>query len=133
MRSATLENTLDPTQLQTVKNIGQDMARYSASQEIGKVSGSPTAQYLGAQNVLRQFMGPLGIPQSALDSMAGRVASGLMNWPFKMTQSKTEELLGRALTDPKTAAKILAAKDPRTIAELLQPYMAQAAIQADIQ
>lgn len=133
MRSATLENTLDPAQLQAVQNIGQDMARYSAAQEVGRVAGSPTAQYLGAQNVLRQFMGPLGIPQSALDSMAGRVASGLLNLPFKMTQSKTEELLARALTDPKTAAKIMAAKDPRTILELLQPYMAQAAIQADTQ
>lgn len=133
LRSATLQNTLDPTQMQTVQNIGQDMARYSAAQEVGRVAGSPTAQYLGAQNVLRQFMGPLGIPQSALDSMAGRVASGLLNLPFKMTQSKTEELLARALTDPKTAAKIMAAKDPRTIVELLQPYMAQAAIQADTQ
>lgn len=132
LRSATLENTLDPAQLRTVQNIGQDMARYSAAQEIGRVPGSPTAQYLGAQNVLRQFMGPLGIPQSALDSMAGRVASGLLNFPFKMTQSKTEELLARALTDPRTAAKIMAAKDPRTIAEILQPFAAQAAIQADI-
>lgn len=132
LRSATLQNTLDPTQMKTVQNIGQDMARYAASQEIARVAGSPTAQYLGAQNVLRQFMGPLGIPQTALDSMAGRVASGLLNLPFKMTQSKTEELLGRALTDPRVAAKIMAARDPRTIAEILQPFAAQAAIQADI-
>ena len=133
LRNATLENTLDQAQRQTLDNIGQDMARYTAAQEIGRVPGSPTAQYLGAQNVLRQFMGPLGIPQSALDTMAGRVASGLLGFPFKMTQSKTEELLARALSDPATAAKILAAKDPRTIAELLQPFAAQAAIQADIQ
>lgn len=133
LRSATLENTLDQAQRQTVENIGQDMARYTAAQEIGRVPGSPTAQYLGAQNILRQVMGPLGMPESALDSMAGRVAAGLMGTPFRWTQSKTEQLLARALSDPQTAAKIMAARDPRTIAELLQPFMAQAAIQADTQ
>jgi hypothetical protein len=42
-------------------------------------------------------------------------------------------MLARALTDPKFAAKIMAVKDPKTIAEMLRPYAAQAAIQADTQ
>lgn len=133
LRSATMESVMDPAQMQTVQNIGKDMSRYAQAQELARVPGSPTAQYLGAQNVLRQFMGPLGLPQSAADSMLGRVAAGLLNLPFKMTQSQTEQLLGRALTDPQTAAKIMQAKDPRTIAELLRPYAAQAAIQLDTQ
>lgn len=133
LRSATMADVLEPAQMQTVEGIGQDMARYAAAQELARVPGSPTAQYLGAQNVLRQFLGPLGMPQSAADSMLGRVATGLLNFPFKLTQSQTEELLGRALADPQTAAKIMAAKDPRTIAEILRPYAAQLAIQADTQ
>lgn len=131
MRSATMANVLDPAQMQSVQGIGQDMARYAGAQELARVPGSPTAQYLGAQNVIRQFLGPLGIPQSAADSMIGRVASGLMDLPFRLTQSQTEQLLARALTEPGVAAKIMAAQDPRTIVEILRPFMAQAAVQMD--
>ncbi len=131
LRSAKMADVLDPSQMQAVTGVGQDMARYAAAQDLARVPGSPTAQYLGAQNILRQFMGPLGLPQTAADSMLGRVTAGMMGLPFKLTQSQTEQLLGRALTDPATAAKIMAAKDPKTIAQILQPYMAQVAIQAD--
>ena len=133
MRGAKMENVLDPDQLRAVQGIGEDMARYASAQELARVPGSPTAQYMGAQNVIRQFLGPLGLPQSAADSMVGRITSGALSLPFKMTQSQTEQLLARALTDPKVAAKILAAKDPKTIADLLRPYAAQAAIQIDTQ
>lgn len=133
LKGATMESVMDPSQMAQINGIGQDMARYAAAQDLAKVPGSPTAQYLGAQNVVRQFLGPLGIPQSAADSMAGRLVTGLMGFPFKMTQSQTEQLLARALTDPATAAKILAAKDPKTIVEILRPYAAQTAIQMDTQ
>jgi hypothetical protein len=126
-----MANVLDPAQMQSVQGVGQDMARYASAQELARVPGSPTAQYLGAQNVIRQFLGPLGIPQSAADSMIGRVASGLMDLPFRLTQSQTEQLLARALTEPGVAAKIMAAQDPRTIVEILRPFMAQAAVQMD--
>lgn len=133
MRGAKMADVLEPGQLQAVEGIGKDMARYAAAQEAGRIPGSPTAQYLGAQNVIRQFMGPLGIPQSAADSMIGRVTSGLLNLPFKMTQSQTEQLLARALTEPGVAAKIMSTTDPKTIAEMLQPYVAQLAVQGQIQ
>jgi pyruvate/2-oxoglutarate dehydrogenase complex dihydrolipoamide acyltransferase (E2) component len=133
LKGATMEGVMDPAQMAQINGIGQDMARYAGAQELARVPGSPTAQYLGAQNVVRQFLGPLGIPQSAADSMVGRLAAGLMGFPFKMTQSQTEQLLARALTDPKTAARIMSAKDPKTIVEILRPYAAQTAIQMDTQ
>jgi hypothetical protein len=133
LKGAKMDSVMDPAQMAQINGIGQDMARYAGAQELARVPGSPTAQYLGAQNVVRQFLGPLGIPQSAADSMIGRITTGLMGFPFKMTQSQTEQLLARALTDPKTAAKIMSAKDPKTIAEILRPYAAQTAIQMDTQ
>ena len=133
MKSLGMADIMDPAQMQAVEGIGKDMARYAASQEAGKVAGSPTAQYLGGQNVIRQMLGPLGVPQGAMDAAAARIASGIANIPYKLTAGQTEQLLGRALTDPAVAAKILAAKDPKTIATILQPYAAQAAIQGQIQ
>lgn len=133
LRGAKMENVLDPDQLRAVNAVGEDMARYATAQELARVPGSPTAQYLGAQNVIRQFLGPLGIPQSAADSMIGRVSAGLLDLPFRLTQSQTEQLLARALTEPGVAAKIMSTTDPKTIAEMLQPFAAQLAIQGQIQ
>ena len=133
LRGAKMADVLDPAQLQAVEGVGQDMARYASAQELARVPGSPTAQYLGVQNIVRQFLGPLGIPQSAGDTLAQKIAGGLAGIPYRMTQNQTERLLGQALADPQTAAKIMAAKDPKTIAQILQPYMAQVAIQLDTQ
>lgn len=130
---ATMADVMDPAQMARIQGVGQDMARYASAQELARVPGSPTAQYLGAQNVIRQFLGPLGIPQSAADSMIGRVASGLLGFPFRMTQSQTEQLLARALTEPTVAARLMAARDPRTVMEILQPFAAQFAVQASTQ
>ncbi len=129
LRSATMESVLEPEQLASVRGVGQDMARYAAAQDLARVPGSPTAQYLAAQNVVRQFLGPLGIPASAADALIGSISSGVLGLPYKLTQSQTEQLLARALTDPQTAAKIMQVRDPRTIAEILQPFAAQAAVQ----
>lgn len=130
-KGAKMADIMDPAQMQTLEGIGKDMGRYAAAQEAARIPGSPTAQNLGAQNILRQFMGPLGLPQSAADSAVGRTASGLLGLPFKATQSKTEDLLGQALTDPAVARRIWNTVDPKTLADRLQPYSAQFAIQAE--
>lgn len=129
MAGAKMANVMDPSQMQSIEGIGKDMARYASAQELARVPGSPTTQYLGAQNIIRQFLGPLGLPQSAADSMLGRLAAGAMGLPFKLTQSQTEQMLARALSDPQVAAKIMATKDPKTIAEILRPYASQAMVQ----
>jgi hypothetical protein len=132
LRSATMADVLEPQQMAAVEGVGQDMARYAASQELARVPGSPTAQYMAAQNVVRQFLGPLGVPASAADALVGSVSAGLLGLPYKFTQSQTEQLLARALTDPQTAARIMQVRDPKTIAEILQPYAAQAAVQYNL-
>lgn len=131
MNNATIENTLEPEQMQTVNGIGRDAARYMQSQEAGKAAGSPTAQYLGAQNILAQTLGPLGLGNVGLDSALGRTAAGVLSLPFRATQSRTEELLARALRDPAVAAQILATRDAAPLIARLQPGAANAAVVAD--
>lgn len=129
--SATIENVLDPAQFQTVQNIGRDAARYTQAQEAGKIPGSPTAQYLGAQNVLQQTLGPLGAGPALLDSAAGRAAAGVLSLPFRATASRTEEMLARALRDPAFAAQILNARDAAPVIARAQPYAANLAVVGD--
>jgi hypothetical protein len=129
--SATLENTLTPQQMQGANNIATDAARYAQSQEAGRIPGSPTAQYLGAQNILAQSLGPLGAGPALLDSAAGRATAGVLSLPFRATASKTEEMLARALRDPAFAAQILSAKDAAPLIAKLQPGAANAAVVAN--
>lgn len=130
LRGAKMADVMEPGQMSQIEGIGKDMARYAASQEAGRVAGSPTAQYLAGQNVIRQFAGPLGLPQGAVDAAAGRILSSIVNLPYKLTAGQTEQLLAQVLTDPAVAARVMQTKDPRSLATLLQPYAAQVAIQS---
>jgi hypothetical protein len=121
--NTTLEEVLDPSQLQTVQGIAKDVARANTAGDLAKVPGSPTAQYMAAQNVIGQILGPLGLPQSMLQSQASKIASGIMGWAYKIPERELQQMLGQALTDPAVASRILAAKDPKTVAEILRPYV----------
>lgn len=131
MNTATLENTLDPAQLATVHNVARDAARYTQAQEGGRIPGSQTAQYLGAQNILAQTLGPLG-GAGLVDSAAGRAAAGVLSMPFRATASRTEEMLARALRDPAFTAQILAARDAAPVLAQLAPPTARAVVGANL-
>lgn len=129
MKNLAMEDVLTPKQVSTVQGIGKDMARHSAVQDTARIPGSPTAQLMAAQNVLRGFLGPMGLPESALDNAVGKIATGVMGLPYRWTEPQLQQMLAKALTDPREAARLLAAKDPKTVAEILQPYAAQTAVQ----
>lgn len=128
--SATLENTLTPEQLATAQNVARDANRYTQAQENGRAPGSPTAQYLGAQNIMAQTLGPLGMGNVGLDSALGRSAAGVLSLPFRATQSRTEELLAQALRDPAVAAQILATRDAAPLFNNARRGAATAAVAA---
>jgi len=122
---AKMADIMEPQQMQALHGIERDMGRYASAGEAGAIPGSRTAQHIGAANVIGQIAGPLGMSRSAADSAAGRIASGLLGLPFRLTQSQTEQLLARAFTDPAVAQRVLNAKDSKTIVEALRPYAAQ--------
>ena len=126
MKNLAMEDVLTPQQLRTVQGIGKDMGRNVAVQEAARVPGSPTAQYMAAQNVLRGFLGPLGLPETVLQNQISKMATGVIGFPYKMTEPQMQQMLAKALTDPHEAARLLAAKDPKTVIEILQPYAAAA-------
>lgn len=129
MKSLGIEEVLTPEQLGTVQGIGKDMARFQAVQDTARIPGSPTAQLMAGQNLLRGFLGPLGMPDSMLDHQVGKIMSGAMGLPYHFAEKELQEMLAKALTDPREAARLLQAPDPKTVMEILQPYAAQAAVQ----
>jgi hypothetical protein len=107
---ATLSDTLDPVAMQTLSDIRQDLARKTAADNLGKANGSPTAQNLASQNLIRQIAGPLGVPSGFAEANIWPTLLRPVNWAMKAQDPNIEALLIRALKDPKLAAELAARK-----------------------
>ncbi len=124
LNNADLGTVLTPQQLANVQGIAKDIARNTAAAELARVPGSPTAQYLAAGNVMRGIGGPVGLPQGFVDTMLGQTVNKVLNMGLAIPEQQLQRMLGQALTDPQTAARLMAAKDPKTVVDLLRPYFA---------
>lgn len=131
MSGAKMDDIMYPHQIADMEGIGKDIARSQQVDQMGAINGSRTAQNLAAGNVVEQLLGGLGMPRSFVDSQAGRLASGVLGLPYRLTQGKTEQQLGKVLTDPSEALRVLNVKDPTTFLERAQPYTGQFMIQLE--
>jgi hypothetical protein len=109
--NATLEGALNPQQTTTIRQIGEQLARRANAAELGKAAGSNTAQNLAGQNVLRQFLGPLGIPDSTLgraaQSFLGKTAMRPYGFVAQAAEPDVLQSLAKASLDPRYAAQLL--------------------------
>lgn len=105
---ATLENTLAPEQLETVTNVAKELAARANAQELGVAKGSPTAQNLISQNLLRQILGPLGLPQSWAEAVIPLSAMRPLQWAAKMPEQELLRTIANAAIDPATAKAYMA-------------------------
>lgn len=121
---ATLAGTMAPEQQQTLQQIGEQLARRANADELGRAVGSNTGQNLASQNVLRQFLGPLGLPQSlgerAAQSTLGQTVLRPLQWAAQTGEPRILQQLANASLNPHEAAQLLqlAQRNPR-IAQLI--------------
>lgn len=106
-----LSDVLGKVHMDTIKKVGEQLARTANAAEMGAPKGSPTAQNLISQNVIQQFLGPLGMP----NNMAGRIAQGA----FGRTIGRPIQFLGNAAEPDVTGLLSRAALDPRIAQGLL--------------
>ena len=108
-KSGTLRSILPDHDIKTLNAIKKDLQRQVRAQELAKVNGSPTAQYLVGQDILRQTIGPVGMPKGVAESA---VVQNFLNRPISAVYGVPEQavrgLLAQAVTDPKLAAGLLA-------------------------
>lgn len=108
---ATLEGALNPQQTTTIRQIGEQLARRANASELGKAAGSNTAQNLAGQNVLRQFLGPLGLPDSTIGRAAQSFLGKSVMRPYAFAAQAAEpdvlQSLAGASLDPQRAAQLL--------------------------
>lgn len=123
--NATLKNIMEPAQMDKLGMIAEQLGRRANADELGRAVGSPTGQNLISQNVLRQILGPLGLPESTIQRAAESTLLQSMMRPVQFAgqlgQERIMQHLARAALDPKISAELLRLGiDPRRMGVLLR-------------
>lgn len=106
-------NVFDNNQNALIRAIVDEVDRAGAVARAGNGPGSATAQRMAAQNVLRQIVGPTGLPQSWAESaIANTVVGKPLNLLYGgIAEPKIQQALAEAVLDPaKARAAVQAAQ-----------------------
>lgn len=131
-RNARMTDVLDPNQLRTAEGVAKELAKRAKADELGRIPGSNTAQNLVSQNMLRQTLGPLGLPESFAEST---VLNTIMRGPqfvARLGEQRVLDRLARGLLSPQDAATLLTLEAPTSVPMRgllsVQPYIPAAAL-----
>lgn len=105
-----LADVLEPDQLAKVRGVTDEVGRAAAVGRAANGPGSATAQRMASGNVLRQLLGPLGMPQSWAESAVLQpFARGASNTIYSGAEPKIQQALADLVMDPSKAAAALKA------------------------
>jgi len=123
--SASLDEVLNPLQSSRLKLVAEQLARRTNADELGRAVGSNTGQNLVSQNVLRQILGPLGLPESTMQRAAESALLQSVMRPVQFAgqigEQRVMQNLAKAVLDPKVSAELLRLGiDPKKVGLLLR-------------
>jgi hypothetical protein len=127
-----LSEVLEPEQFQKVMAVGQELDRSAAVGRAANGPGSATAQRLSSQNVLRQLLGPTGLPETWAESTLLNTMMRPIQFAYSgVAEPKIQAVLADLMLNPaKAQAVMLAARTaPQRLSPELQaalPYLEQA-------
>lgn len=110
-QAADLENVMLPGDVAALENVARDLGRQVFADTAGRAKGSPTAQNMISQNLLRRALGPTGLPESWIESQALQTMLAPVQGVANMTgaQRRVMERLAEGMLDPATASMWLTA------------------------
>ena len=108
-KGATLESSMTPEQLQTLKNIQSDLARKASSEELGRGVGSNTFQNLAMQDLAQAAGYPGAMIARGVNRipLIGEVITDLAEKGVESKNQMLKNELADVLLDPKRAADLL--------------------------
>lgn len=106
-KGASMESILTPEQMQTARGVATELAKRATAENLGRSAGSPTAENLVGQNLLRQFLGPTGLPQSMIESTLSQQMARIPKFATSVGEQKVLDRLAQGLLNPKEAATLL--------------------------
>lgn len=106
-----LADILTPEQMNKLQSVASEADRAAAVATAGNGPGSATAQRMASQNILRQLIGPTGMPASWAESV---LANTVLGKPFNLVyggvaEPKIQQALAEAVLNPQTAQRMLQA------------------------
>lgn len=108
--NTTLADMLEPAQLVKLKAVAGEVGRSGAVARAANGPGSATAQRLASQNVLRQMLGPTGLPESWAESTLLNTAMRPVQFAYNgIAEPKIQQTITQLLLDPSKAAAALQA------------------------
>lgn len=116
---ARMADILSPDEMTLVSNILADLQRSAGAAEAGKALGSNTAQNLVSQNILRQMLGPTGLPESWAENTLLLSLMRPAQFVGRLGEQNVLNRLGQAVLDPQDAARLLQmTQQPNRLAQI---------------
>ena len=97
---ATLENTMEPSQLAGLDALKRDLARSVSARDLGRGPGSDTTQKLAMTNLLQRS----GLPMGVLHTPG---VSRVANWLYQNSDDQMRQTLAQTLLNPKETAAMM--------------------------
>jgi hypothetical protein len=128
-----LTDVLEPQQIASLNAIREELELAANLANAANGPGSQTAKSLASQNLLRQTLGPTGMPQSWSENALLQTAMRPVQWGMQVAEPRIQNALADILLDPQRARQALQAATPAQRNALLQalgPYLQQAGQQS---
>jgi hypothetical protein len=118
-----LRDVMNTRDIAALENVAKDYGRKAFAENAGKAGGSPTAQNLASQNMLRRILGPTGLPESWSESTMLQSMLYPVQGVSKLTgaDKRIMERLAMSLLDPTEAATLLTMPPPVSRGLLTSP------------
>lgn len=123
MSFQSIDDVMRPESAQTVRGVVADLQRKATADDMARAVGSNTAQNLASQQLVRNILGPMGLPQTWAESVISQSLARPVQFAMKGAEGRIQDVLGNALLDPVFAAKIMQNAAPRAPGLLGRAYM----------
>lgn len=118
-KGATLENTMEPAQLERLQAIKDDVARALMAQNAGRGPGSDTVQKLAYTNLVDQAGVPTFLRHFGPTQAAGNLLSRGADAAYGRANKEIAQKLAIGMLDPKEAARMMESATPSQRAEII--------------
>jgi hypothetical protein len=99
-----LSRVMPTDDIAALEGVAYDLGRKQFAETAGAARGSPTAQNLVSQNLLRRLIGPTGLPESWAENTMLNTIARPVQWVGKLGEPRIQNVLAELMTDPQRAA-----------------------------
>lgn len=106
-KGAALDDFMTPTQMGRINAVRDELELASNLSRAANGPGSQTAKMLASQNLVRNIAGPLGAPDSWIESTLAQTAMRPLQFGLKTAEERIQQSLTQGLLSPFEAQRLL--------------------------